>query len=201
MPEIYDVILETETDPDQPLKSSLAKRWSKNFIAALQGANNAPINEAAWHPYNKVTVGDSNTGLLYDFAVTGSVTEVITPDFVDGYEYRVRWESISNNTSFASTIQLWLETDGAYGGAISIGTLTTSQAQSGAVELPLVRRAVIAQPVLGWLVIESTSGVGGHTPLSSSCFRSPAQKRTRARLSWSTTDQGKVFLDKRTANY
>ena len=34
---VYDTILDAETDPDQPLKSSLAKRWSNNFLAALEG--------------------------------------------------------------------------------------------------------------------------------------------------------------------
>lgn len=38
----YNEILETETAPGAPGKSSLWKRWSKNVIAMFEGALNAP---------------------------------------------------------------------------------------------------------------------------------------------------------------
>lgn len=38
----YTPIIGTETDPDAPLTSSLAKRWSDNWIAGFEGQANAP---------------------------------------------------------------------------------------------------------------------------------------------------------------
>lgn len=38
----YNAIAETETDPGAPSKSSLWKRWAKNWIAGFEGAAGAP---------------------------------------------------------------------------------------------------------------------------------------------------------------
>ncbi|NBZ87916.1 hypothetical protein [Stagnihabitans tardus] len=38
----YSAIAETETDPGAPSKSSLWKRWAKNWIAGFEGAAGAP---------------------------------------------------------------------------------------------------------------------------------------------------------------
>lgn len=60
-----------------------------NPIAMAEGSSGAPINVAGWHPHDKVTVGDGKNGVIYDFSVSGALTNVETPNFVDGYEYRL----------------------------------------------------------------------------------------------------------------
>ena len=105
--------IDTETDPDAPLISSLGKRWDNNVIAAFEGAFSAPHSAASWHPYDGVTVGDGNDGLIYDFAVDGSVSVVETPNFEDGYEYRFFGIDMSANIDGVWAFDLYLDTSGS----------------------------------------------------------------------------------------
>ena len=57
-----------------------------NPSAIAESASGAPVVSLGWHPYDKVTVGDGKTGLIYDSVVTGTVASVVTPDFEDGWE-------------------------------------------------------------------------------------------------------------------
>lgn len=120
----YDPILSTETDPDQPLKSSLAKRWTDNPIAMGEGASGAPLIRAGWHPYNKVNVGDANDGKYYDFTINGSIGDVVTPTFEDGYDYLINWEGVSFSTGAFSiqgvSISAILSAANTYSGSLEI---------------------------------------------------------------------------------
>jgi hypothetical protein len=87
-----------------------SQQSTRAVFDALAGAR---ILRTGWHPFNKVTVGDSNDGLLWDHAVTGNVNAVETPDFEDGYEYAL----VFNNVLGPDTETLWdfyKETDAAY---------------------------------------------------------------------------------------
>jgi len=84
-----------------------------NPSALAESASGAPVMVSGWHPHDKVSIGDGKTGLIYDFAVNGVQTSVVTPNFVDGYEYRIvahglQHNSISNN---GLNISFYLETD------------------------------------------------------------------------------------------
>tara|TARA_R110000851_G_scaffold200201_5_gene351347 strand:- start:777 stop:1292 length:516 start_codon:yes stop_codon:yes gene_type:complete len=68
--------IDTETDPDAPLKSELAKRWDNNVIAALEGAPGAQrlalgaieditAGVSVRHSYTKLIT--SGAGLSYEF--------------------------------------------------------------------------------------------------------------------------------------
>jgi hypothetical protein len=54
--------------------------------------------EWSWHPYNKVTLGDSNTGLIWSFAANGAQGTINTPDFVAGYDYRISVKSLTSTS-------------------------------------------------------------------------------------------------------
>lgn len=60
-----------------------------NPVAIAEAATGAPIDVNNWHPVDKVTVGDGKTGIIYDGAVNGTVTNIITPVFEDGWEYKL----------------------------------------------------------------------------------------------------------------
>jgi hypothetical protein len=96
--------------------SSVVTALRDNPIAMAEAASGAPINVAGWHPVDKVTVGDGKTGLIYDVSTSGAVGSVVTPDFEDGYEYRVVAHMLSHNSgsSAAFYIEGYLETDAAY---------------------------------------------------------------------------------------
>lgn len=137
----YVAITDAETDPSAPVTSELAKKWRDNPIAIAEGSNNAPINQAAWHPYNKVTVGDSNTGLIYNFATDGTVATVTSPDFTDNYEYAFLFDRVSADGFGTVRISLYRETSGAYAGSNTIDemSVSTTSLQSAFIQLPLTR--------------------------------------------------------------
>jgi hypothetical protein len=60
-----------------------------NPSAIAETASGAPVVFSGWHPYDKVTIGDGKDGVIYDFSVSGASTNFETPNFVDGYEYRL----------------------------------------------------------------------------------------------------------------
>jgi hypothetical protein len=140
----YTAITEAETNPEAPLTSVLAKRFRDNPIAISEGATSSPITRAAWHPYNKITVGDANTGIIYSFPTNGALATVTSPDFEDGYEYAFLIDQIKPSGGAGSTLglNLYRETSAAYAGVftstISVGTTNPLLAW---IELPLVREA------------------------------------------------------------
>jgi hypothetical protein len=121
--------------------SSTVTALRDNVAAAAEAASGAPVVAAGWHPYDKVTIGDGKTGLIYDFAVNGAVGSVVTPDFVDGYEYRMIIDAFSHSSgaSRAFSLSVYME------GAASYDTFYTSAAlASGSrlyfdIEIPIPR--------------------------------------------------------------
>lgn len=69
--------------------STLVTALRDNPSAAQEGAAGSPVSVYGWQPVDKVSVGDGKRGLIYDYAVDGSVSTIDTPNFVDGYEYRM----------------------------------------------------------------------------------------------------------------
>lgn len=87
-----------------------------NPSAIAESASGAPVVAAGWHPVTKVTVGDGEAGLLYDFATSGAQATVTTPDFEDGYEYRIICSDIKNNSAGSPRFQVnaYFQTDAVY---------------------------------------------------------------------------------------
>lgn len=178
-----------------------------NVIATTEGAAGAPVNQSAWHPYNMIAYGDGNYGKIYDFAVNGAVTTIVTPDFVDGYEYRLRFSEISlaavATFPNAFQLQLYRETDGAYGTALSLGTMTANAVRlSGQIEINRPR-VVSTTHIVSWNVSAAYSVDGGWSAPGGGgvCVRA-AQKRLRARVLFSdpgSTDSGVIYMDKKLA--
>jgi len=186
--------------PGKKILGSTGMALRDNLIAVFEGDTTAPINQAHWHPYNKLSWSDANTGKFYDFQTAGAVASVVSPDFEDRYAYRVRVEGLSSSTAPASLqIALYLETDAGYGTTITIaGSMpNTGNSISGIIDLPLVRKAVRAQPVLPSIVRDEANGSVLLTAMQFACVRA-AQKRTRAQFAFSAgnIDAGKLFLDR-----
>lgn len=94
----YRSIASTETDPQAPVTSALVKALEANPTAIAEGATGAPVNQAAWHPFDMVNVGDGATGKIYDFATDGARASV-TATFADGYDYLIRLVNLSGSTN------------------------------------------------------------------------------------------------------
>jgi hypothetical protein len=83
-----------------------------NPSALAESASGAPVMVSGWHPHDKVSIGDGKTGLIYDFAVNGVQSSVVTPNFVDGYEYRIVAHGLQHNSGDQGlNISFYLETD------------------------------------------------------------------------------------------
>lgn len=78
--------------PGEPWTSAKALAAFENPEAIAEGASGAPILSAAWHGYNAVNVGDGNSGLFYNAT---SLATVETPNFSDGFEYRILGRGIT----------------------------------------------------------------------------------------------------------
>lgn len=67
----YIAILETETNPGAPSKSSLWKRWAKNWIAGFEGAIGAPRLQLAALDPGFITAGGIGS---YVFAICSAAS-------------------------------------------------------------------------------------------------------------------------------
>lgn len=96
--------------------SATVQAFRDNPVAIAESASGAPVVASAWHPYDKVTVGDGKTGIIYDFAVDGALATIVTPDFEDGYEYRLIGRGLSHNdaSNRSFRIELLGATSGVY---------------------------------------------------------------------------------------
>ena len=181
--------------------SSTVTALRDNPSAVAEASTGAPVVFAGWHPYDKVSVGDGKTGLFYDHAVTGTVSSIVTPDFEDGYEYRLVALDLSHsNTAGNSAIRLnaLKETSNVYRAVRSTASASSTVSFGVHAEFYLPRIASLAHfvMVLGHAGSTYSSGVD----LDSEMYYSPSQKILRASLSVSTghqIDGGKAYLFRR----
>lgn len=87
-----------------------------NPIAVAESSTGAPVVAAGWHPVSKVTVGDGEAGLIYDFATNGVQASIITADFADGWEYRIIASDMQHNSGGVARLQInaYFQTDAVY---------------------------------------------------------------------------------------
>jgi hypothetical protein len=153
---------------------------------------------ATWHPYNKTTIGDANTGLIYDFSVTGAVATLETPNFADGYDYMIVVNETSHNGGGTSYLQmeLYRETSAAYvAGSSSLDAgAVAAAAISGQIILPWMRSSRVTH------MCQHAFGNGNFGAASVVGYSmTTAQKVLKARLSYTTgsIDAGKIYLYRR----
>lgn len=175
-----------------------AQAQVENVQALSEAATGCPILQQAWHPYDMVEYGDGNDGVIYDFAVDGSVATITTPTFAAGYEYAI--DVIDASTA---DITLNVETGGSFGVAITLvsGGLAGLDI-SARIELLCPMASRTSHLVKFW-TIDVDVGTGDLATSSSlagaaAIRHSPAATLTRARIGGSF-GKGKVKLHKRLA--
>lgn len=191
MPSLTDITT-ASLAVDKPITSGMMTALRDNALAAV------------WHPYNKATIGDAATGLIYDFGVTGAVATIETPNFEDGYEYRILIRNASHANGAATrqmTLDLYRETSASYQsvGLISDAIGGSPATVSGSITMPSVRASIRAHPVLaavGW----ADGSPPATRPFAAVCDVTTAQKVSKARIAWSSSenfDAGQVYLYRR----
>lgn len=200
----WTAIPDSVLDPDAPLTSDLAYAWRDNPIAIAEGASGAPYQDHIWHPFDSTSVGDS-TGEIWSFAADGAVTEVETPDFEDGWEYRIRMDAVSHNGGGSRTVSVsvYRETSASYSAAATILTLAaTGVLGYGTVEF-LRPRGVVHAHMMNCQVAASAadSAVVAGTNSALQITHTTAQKLLRAKLVLSGPSasivSGVVYLERR----
>jgi hypothetical protein len=169
-----------------------------NPSALAESASGAPVMVSGWHPHDKVSIGDGKTGLIYDFAISGPVSSVITADFVDGYEYRIIAADLShNNGSNASfLLELYKETSAVYVDAINTSTLSNTDAVAIDSEILTPRLTLKSHAVRS---VYSVNGNVGTAFTSVIAYNSTSQKVSKARIRFGagSIDAGKVWMFRR----
>jgi len=182
----------------EPLTSTIAIAFRDNPVAITEAASGAPVIQQAWHPYNKVTNGDANTGRIYDAAIDGAVANLVTPDFVDGFEYRLIFYRMGHSSGGSQDLQfeIYAETSAAYASPaieLEASVAATTGRAGGMLDLPVARSSVQNQ---FYDIHAGFSAVSGNHE-----FVSTAQKVTKVRVSFSSGNisAGKIWLYRRQA--
>ena len=120
--------------------SSVVTALRDNPSAVAESSSGAPVMVSGWHPVDKVSTGDGKTGLIYDSAVNGTVASVVTPNFVDGYEYRIIAHGLSHDSGTNGlNISFFLETDATLNQVEQIGDAGTTSLWGFDMEILLPR--------------------------------------------------------------
>lgn len=169
-----------------------------NPSAIAETASGAPVVFAGWHPVDKVTIGDGKTGLIYDSAVTGIVASVVTPDFVDGYEYRVVAHNMQQTGGGTIRLDLdaYFETDAAYRRLAYTPDAGSTGNQFGydlVILTPRIEKRT--HIVSGNAYVNGSVGIGYDT----TSYDATLQKILRARIKFTSgsIDTGKIYLFRR----
>jgi hypothetical protein len=174
--------------------SSTVTALRDNPVAVADASSGAPVVFAGWHPYDKVSVGDGKDGLIYDFAVDGVVASVITPDFVDGYEYRiVGVNTSSSNSSVQLIFDLYKETSAVY-----VAAFTSTQTTGfWSFDWDILMPRISASSHLGRIVIQQNTVLDAASVTAS--YNATVQKALRARLIFNlgSFDAGKIWMFRR----
>lgn len=178
--------------------SSTVTALRDNPTAIAETASGSPVVFAGWHPVDKATIGDGKDGLIYDHAVTGTVASVETPDFVDGYEYRIIGCDLESNSGSNGRLNLYayFETDGWE--RLRYSTDGTESVFYFGCDLEIVTPRISKYVHLanGWMYREGSISNDG---IDSSSYQFPAQKLLKARLVFTNGSivAGKVYLFRR----
>jgi hypothetical protein len=177
--------------------SSTVTALRDNPIATAEAAAGAPVIHAGWHPYNKVAVGDGNNGLIYDSSVNGTVADIVTPDFEDGYEYRLIGDAVRHNSGSSRNliIEAYRETLGTYATAYQSASTYSSIASLKIDAELLVPRLADSVKVLR-AIIGTSSALDAN---QNNIFSSSDNKILRMRIVFSagSINNGKVYLLRR----
>ncbi|VDC31432.1 hypothetical protein [Pseudogemmobacter humi] len=117
------------TDPPWP-QLTAGKAWTdekaaasfENPISITEGAPGSPYEFSTWRPYNSLINGDGNTGAFYDHAVQGAVSQITSPVFELGWDYRFVLDDLLNlivrmslnNGDWRNTIDLTTGSSASY---------------------------------------------------------------------------------------
>jgi hypothetical protein len=179
--------------------SSTVTALRDNPVAIAGAASGSPVVFAGWHPVDKVTIGDGKDGLIYDHAVTGNVGSVVTPDFEDGYEYRVIAREMRHSlaTNQRLTLDAFFATAGSYRRLVQSADDTSVAFFGFDIEMCTPRLVTRAHLVRATTYKNGSIRTGSDQ--DSDSYITTAQKLTRARVQFNSGNitAGKIWMLRR----
>jgi hypothetical protein len=176
--------------------SSTVTALRDNPSAMAETSSGAPVVFAGWHPVDKVTVGDGKTGLIYDYAVSGVVAEVVCPDFQDGYEYRVIGHMLESNYSGQVRLGLYsyFETDAVYRRVIFSGQFSSINSFGMDLEIPIPRVSKVVHMPKGIIFANNSDSYSYDLP-----YDATIQKISRVKVAFDlgSIDSGQIWFFRR----
>lgn len=159
-----------------------------NVAAAQESAAGAPVSVYGWEPVDKVSVGDGKRGVFYDFSIDGSSSAITTPNFVDGYEYRM----IVSDLGSLAAIQVQYEIFGETTGWVEARRIANSYSSVSSFDIE-IRMPRISQR--NHISIVNSSGAASNAGV----LFGTAQKVRNARIFFTSSgsSQGKAWLFRR----
>lgn len=191
----FTVITDNQIDQASPIDETLMAALRDNLPATAAGENLAPILQSAWHPYNKINVGDSSDGTIYDFSVDGVTTTVETPSFADGYDYGLVFDGLSDNGGAVWNVDFYDTDDAVWRTVVSTGgTASVSDVVYSLIEFPSVR--AVSSAHVAWV---KYFGGGSRTMTTAQITIGAAQKinKARVRAVSGSFDAGKIIMIRR----
>jgi hypothetical protein len=195
------------------ISNALVAVGAKPFATTIQALRDNPIaisecdvsawtNRPAWHPYNRIAAGSTASGRIYNFGTDGALANVVTPDYEDGFEYRIRLVGVSpTGTGVDLQIENYRETDTAYNAAhFLIASPSGANLIGGDIELLDVRQSLRVHVFRARTAIASTNSAIASTTADRADLFTTSQKILRSRISFTlstTIDAGQIFLDRR----
>lgn len=163
-----------------------------NPIAIAEQSSGAPVNVCNWHPVDKVTIGDGKQGIIYDSALSGAQSSIVTSDFEDGWEYRIFGVGVSPSASASLLIDYYMQTEAAYRNATTFTSTGTAWDFNLEIDFPrIAKRNHVAR---FW---SAATTLGTATRIH--YYDSTSQKilRVRVRYSGENITAGKIWLFRR----
>lgn len=165
----------------------------ENAVALAEGATGAPHIFAAWHPFNGVLVGDAGDGLLWSFARDGGVASITSPDFEDGFEYRLLCHDLGHNQGSNRTLLFEAQRNDTSAWVTFYSNTTLGGGRNSFVfDLPSARLSARVKPII--------PAVSTGTPFQFVDLGAVTKiKAIRATLNLNTFVTGAVYLQRRLA--
>lgn len=185
--------------------SSTVTAFRDNPIAIAEQSSGSPVLFSGWQAYDKVSNGDAARGLLWDFAVSGTRTSVETPNFEDGWEYRIVGINLSASSgNGACRVEIYGETSASFETFLNYGNMPAGDFSSFDAEflLPrLVKNAHHARSNGGYYTTSSSTWTE-NTVTTVTKYFATAQKVLKVRAligpaPGTSLDAGKVYLFRR----
>jgi hypothetical protein len=185
--------------------STTVTAFRDNPISIAEQSSGSPVLFSGWQAYDKVSNGDAARGLLWDFAVSGTRTSVETPNFEDGWEYRLIAIGLSATSgSGACRVEIYGETSATFETFLNYGNMAAGDFSSFDAEflLPrLVKNAHHARSNGGFVTTSSGAWTETTAPTVTKYFAT-AQKVLKVRAlngpaPGTSLDAGKVYLFRR----